>query len=156
MRDQDGFSLVELLIVVAIIFVIAAITVPYLVHSRMSANEGSAVASVRTILTAELSYNLTYPDAGFAQSLAALGPTDDVPNSDLAGLIDSTLVMGHKNGYDFTLTPVDGGKDFKIEARPQVPNLTGTRLFCADSNAVIYYSETDTCSPNPTDAKPVQ
>src|SRR3954469_2504069 len=73
MRKQKGFSLIELLIVVAIILIIAAIAIPNLLRSRMAANEASAVRSVRTIHTAEISYNAAYPDQGFADTLTKIG-----------------------------------------------------------------------------------
>ena len=74
MRKQKGFSLIELLIVVAIILIIAAIAIPSLVHARMSANEASAATSVRTINTAQVTYQSIYPTMGYANSIAALGP----------------------------------------------------------------------------------
>src|SRR6202142_565452 len=73
MRTQKGFSLIELLIVVAIILIIAAIAIPNLLRARMAANESSAVASIRTINTAMITYNSSYPTVGFAGTLASLG-----------------------------------------------------------------------------------
>lgn len=153
MRDNKGFSLIELLVVMAIILIVASIAIPYLMRSRMTANESSAVASLRTIVTAELSYALTYPDTGYATTLDALGPAVDKPTSDAAGLIDKTLVSRHKSGYDFTLTADKDG--FKIQADPTERSLTGFRSFCADQNAVIYASDSDTCSTNPLEGTPI-
>src|SRR5438477_10460094 len=76
MRKQKGFSLIELLIVVAIILIIAAIAIPNLLRARIAANEASAVSSLRTINTAMVTYSTTYPDVGYAATLAALGPAD--------------------------------------------------------------------------------
>jgi len=73
MKKQKGFSLIELLIVVAIILIIAAIAIPNLLRSRMAANEASAVGSLRTINTAEVTYQTTYPNVGFAANIGALG-----------------------------------------------------------------------------------
>src|SRR6185437_5026044 len=100
MRKQKGFSLIELLIVVAIILIIAAIAIPNLLRSRMAANEASAVGSLRTINTAEVTYASTYPDVGFAD-LASLGGSGGTSTG--AGLIDSVLAGGAKSGYSFTV-----------------------------------------------------
>ncbi len=85
MRKQKGFSLIELLIVVAIILIIAAIAIPNLLRARMAANESSAVASIRTINTGMVTYNSTYPTVGFAASLTVLGgATPCTPSSTTA------------------------------------------------------------------------
>src|SRR5215472_1785459 len=101
-----GFSLIELLIVVAIILIIAAIAIPSLLQARIAANESSAVASLRTINTAMITYNSTYPSQGYAATLATLGPDANpcTPSSTNACLIDSSLAGGWKSGYNFAAT----------------------------------------------------
>src|ERR1700674_3481337 len=106
-RNQKGFSLIELLVVVAIILIVAAIAIPNLLQARVAANEASAVGSLRTINTAMITYNENYPTVGFAPTLAALGGTN-CPTSDQTGacLIDSLLAAGTKSGYSFAATGI--------------------------------------------------
>src|ERR1700744_5120756 len=98
-NKQKGFSLIELLIVVAIILIIAAIAIPNLLRSKMAANEASAVGSVRTLNTACVSYSTTY--GTYPTSLSNLGPAATA-TSTTADLVDSVLSSGTKSGYSFT------------------------------------------------------
>src|SRR5260221_13936063 len=88
----EGFSLIELLIVVAIILIIAAIAIPSFLHSRMAANESAAVAAIRSLKTAQISYNSAYPKVGYAATLGAFGRNSCTPPSSTgACLIDTVL-----------------------------------------------------------------
>jgi type IV pilus assembly protein PilA len=144
-RKQKGFSLIELLIVVAIILIIAAIAIPNLLRARISANESSAVASIRTLNTAQVSYNSSYPTVGFASSLAYLtvdGANCSPPDSDGACLIDTQLASGSKSGYSFSLAASGSNPagSYAAWANPIAPNQTGVRSFCSVADAVVRYS----------------
>jgi prepilin-type N-terminal cleavage/methylation domain-containing protein len=142
MRKNKGFSLIELLIVVAIILIIAAIAIPNLLRSRISANEASAVGSLRSLNTVCVQYQASY--GGFPPSLAALGPPagGGAATAAAADLIDSVLAGGTKSGYTFTYTPTDsdgnGTMDvYTINADPVTPGTTGQRYFFTDQSTVV-------------------
>jgi type IV pilus assembly protein PilA len=140
MRKQKGFSLIELLIVVAIILIIAAIAIPNLLRARMAANEASAVQSIKTINTAEITYNSAYPTIGYAPTLEVLGGASPcTPNSTTACLIENGLASGYKAGYNFTATGSGGPPAvmYFATAVPATLNQTGTRSFCSFEDAVI-------------------
>ncbi len=140
MRKQKGFSLIELLIVVAIILIIAAIAIPNLLNARMAANEASAVQSIKTINTAEITYNSSYPTVGYAPTLAQLGGASPcTPSSTTSCLIDNILASGVKAGYNFSAIGSGGppASSYYATAVPVTVNRTGIRSFCSFEDAVI-------------------
>jgi type IV pilus assembly protein PilA len=146
-RNQNGFSLIELLIVVAIILIIAAIAIPNLLRSRMAANEASAVGSIRTLNTSALGYSSTYPAAGYPATLAALGGATPCTALSTNGcLIDAILAGGTKSGYTFKWTS-DGATPsvgYSVTATPVSVGSSGQRMFFSDSTGVIRYAASGT------------
>jgi prepilin-type N-terminal cleavage/methylation domain-containing protein len=146
-----GFSLIELLIVVAIILIIAAIAIPNLLRARIASNEASATNSIRSINTAEFAYNAAFPDNGFALSLANLGGAAPcTPAAASACLIDNTLATAAlgsngKSGYVFAATGVSPSgpsatlRSFISAASPINYNITGVRNFCSTEDGVIRF-----------------
>jgi prepilin-type N-terminal cleavage/methylation domain-containing protein len=155
-NKTKGFSLIELLIVVAIILIIAAIAIPNLLRSRMAANEASAVGSLRTINTAEVTFSTTYPTVGFA-ALANLGGAASscagatYASSANACLVDQVLATtAVKSGYAFTTTAGAGtpAVTYTSLAKPSVNGQSGQRAFCSDQSGVIRFNPGGTTCAN--------
>jgi prepilin-type N-terminal cleavage/methylation domain-containing protein len=150
MTKQKGFSLIELLIVVAIILVIAALAIPSFMRAKIAANESSAAQSVRSINTAEVQYNTTY-GLGYAD-LATIGSSSAgscTATSTNACLVDEVLTKGIKSGYSFTVTPGGGtpAVSYTSIAVPLVIGQSGQRGFCSDQSQVIRFNWAGTCDP---------
>jgi len=152
-----GFTLIELLIVIAIILIIAAMAIPNLLHSRIAANEASAVSSIRTINTAEVSYHSAYPTHGYAAQLSDLGgptPCNSSPTS--ACLIDNLLARGVKTGYNFAAPGTNRDAngifmDYTAGAAPTMYDKSGVRRFCSMSDGIIRYDANVSQSTTPPD-----
>jgi type IV pilus assembly protein PilA len=148
-RKQAGFSLIELLIVVAIILIVAAIAIPNLLASRMAANESSAAQETRAITTAQVVYSTQY-NIGFAAQLTYLGDGGAVSSTN-AGLIDSVLAAGTKSGYSFVYVALNPDvsthyQSFSLNANPLSPGYSARKYFFTDQSAVIRMNLTTAAS----------
>ena len=147
-NNNKGFSLLELLIVVAIILIIATIAIPSLLRSRQAANESAAVANVRTLNTAEVTY-----------LSSAAGSYGDIPALIAEKLIDDTFdTTGSgrpKAGYNYVITMGTANQDYTIDATPASPN-TGRYGYYSTPDAVVRYSTNTALAPTGFDGKSVQ
>jgi type IV pilus assembly protein PilA len=141
-QRQNGFSLIELLIVVAVILIIAAIAIPNFLRAKISANEASAVSSVHAVNTAEITYSSVNPTIGFSALLSDLGPA-------VGGYIDANLAGGQKSGYAFTYVAIGAPPflQYTLNADPNSRGVTGQRSFYSDQSNVTRYNEAAVAGP---------
>lgn len=129
LKTPRGFSVLELMIAVSILLILAAIEVPNLLRARAAANQAAAVASLRAIEAAEITYAVTY-NRGYTPTLSQLGPAHGAASPEAADLVDAFLANGAKNGYTYLYVPgpvVDGKIDsFTLKALPSTPCVTGS------------------------------
>jgi len=132
-RTEKGFSLIELLIVIAVIGIIAAIAVPNLLQSRMAGNEASAISTVRNVVSAQATYMTSVGSGKYAPLTTLNG----------SGMVDSVVASGTKDGYSFAVSLGAGNSAFSVTARPANFQYTGVRSFYSNESGVIRYTTAD-------------
>ena len=140
---QSGFSLIELLVVVAIIMTISAIVIPNYMAAKIRANESVAVANVRAVLSAQVIYNNMFPQVGYAPNISSLAGNATPPTPGAAGLVPNELAKPGRS-YTLTLIPKAEGDlniGFTVTNQPAHPGVTGRRGFCANETGAISFSE---------------
>jgi prepilin-type N-terminal cleavage/methylation domain-containing protein len=165
MRKQKGFSLIELLIVVAIILIIAAIAIPNLMRARIAANESAGASTVRTLNTAEVTYSTTYASMGYAPDLKTLGPNGAVCSNPAsvtstgACLVDNVLgcttgAACPKAAYQYTVATASTTPpvaDYTVSANSLGPALAG-KDYCSNTDAVVRFQKTTSTAGSPSAA----
>jgi type IV pilus assembly protein PilA len=145
-KKRRGFSLIELLIVIAIILIIITIAMPKLTHARMFAQETAAIQAIKTLHTAQVQYYSQY--GKYAASLAELGPpASGAPSAASADIIGNDLANGEKQGYKFTMAGNPGG--YLVNAVPTAFGTSGSRTFFSDQSMVIHEND----GPEPATAQ---
>ena len=131
MRKEQGFSLIELLIVMTVIGIITAITVPIFLKSKAAVNEVSAIKTLTNVATSQFTYASTKGGGKYAKDLEEL---------QAAGLIDAAVDGGAKDGYTFVVSSTGTRQAFTAAASPTTPGLTGNRYFFVDDSGVLRFS----------------
>ena len=131
-KENKGFSLIELMIVVLVIGIIAALSMPNLSKSKMAAHESSAISGMRTLVTAQITYATRSGSGDFAPDLATLQS---------ANLIDSVMGSGTAEAYSYSLS--GSGVQYTIDARPLIYGSSGIRSFFTDESGAIRYTTAD-------------
>src|SRR3954470_11673863 len=162
-KQQRGFSLIELLIVVAIILIIASIAIPSLINTKIVANEAAAVTTLNTIRSAEATYIAQYPEVGFADAMEKLGPPATAsaqPDATHAGLLDEVLaIKKSKSGYNYQLAGAASGTPPIVHSYTATASYqsttTGRRNFCMNETGVVRAQSGGTAC-DPATSSPVQ
>jgi len=138
LKAKKGFTLVEIMIVVAIIVLLAAIAIPNLLRARLSANEATTIAAMRTLSTAMESYRAAQSPPSYPGNLTDLNASDPP-------YVDDVLASGNKGGYNFTYA--GSTNVYNVTAAPATPNVTGVRTFFVDQSGVVRVGNDSTGTP---------